>query len=264
MADYIITEKQEKLLKEIWVAEGKFNIHPVVLFYRYLVDDVLQNKKKKILKLVRLFFKEELGSNIDKWSDDAIEFYLSDIKNNETSSIGWNSLKGYPSFFKKPSTIVSLSYFLMKNLFKVYEFEGLEYVKNVDNPFYKFYFFDPEIQEFVGYLETRKSLLLPGKSMQVILSAVEKEYVGRGYGSRMYLCIINQVDYLMSDSTLYPDSLNMWVNYLPRKVNVWAATYELDSNSERKIVQLSPKNFVKSDNIEYLVASAVRTEPPKL
>lgn len=263
MANYIITEKQEKLIKELYVAQGKFDIKPVVYFYRYIFTDIFDKKNKKILKLIRLFFMSELGANIDKWNDNQIEAYLRDIKDNESSGANWFSLRSYPAIFRKSSTVVSLSYFLMKNLFKVYEFEGLEYVKQVDSPFYRFFFFDPEIQEFVGYMETRKSLLAP-KSMKVILSAVEREYIGRGYGSRMYLCIINQVDYLISDDTLYPDSLNMWVNYLPRKVNVWAETYEIDSENNRKIVQLSPKNFVKSDNIEYLIASSVKTTPPKM
>jgi hypothetical protein len=264
MMDYIITERQQNLLKELYVAQGKFDIKPVIYFYRHTLKDILNKKKKKVFEITRLFFKNELGVSINKWNDDQLETYLRDIRDNESNGIGWSILRSYPKVFRKPSTIVSLSYFLMKNLLKVYEFEGLEYVKQVENPFIRFFFFDPEIQEFVGYLETKNSLSLPGKSMKVVLSAVEREYVGRGYGSRMYLCIINQVDYLMSDDTLYPDSLNIWVNYLPNKVNVWAKLYEDDSDNGSEIVQLTSKKFINPDKIDKLIASSNKNNPPNI
>lgn len=271
--NYIITEKQQNLLKELYVAQGKFDVNPVIYFYRHILKDILNKKKKRVFEITRLFFKNELGLSVKKLNDDQLESYLIDIRDSESSGTrwstlgsgtGWNTLRAYPKVFRKPSTIVSLSYFLMKNLFKVYEFEGLEYVKQVEFPFNRFFFFDPEIQEFVGYLETKKSLSLPGKSMQVVMSAVEKEYVGRGYGSRMYICVINQVDYLMSDDTLYPDSLNIWVNYLPNKVNVWAKLYEEDSNSGSQIVQLTSQKFINPDKIDKLIASSNKNNPPNI
>ena len=264
MMNYIITERQQNLLRELYVAQGKFDIKPVIYFYRHLLKDILDKKKKKVFEITRLFFRNELGVSTKKWNDDQLESYLIDIRDNESSGTGWNIIRTYPKVFRKPSTIVSLSYFLMKNLFKVYEFEGLEYVKQVEFPFNRFFFFDPEIQEFVGYLETQKSLSLPGKSMKVAISAVEREYVGRGYGSRMYLCILNQVDYLMSDDTLYPDSLNIWVNYLPNKVNVWAKLYEEDSNSGSQIVQLTSQKFINPDKIDKLIASSNKNNPPNV
>jgi hypothetical protein len=264
MMNYIITEKQEILLKELYVAQGKFDIKPVIYFYRYLIKNVLDKKKKKVFEITRLFFKNELGISIKKFNDDQLETYIRDIGDNESGGTRLNILRGYPKVFRNPSTIVSLSYFIAKNLFKVYEYEGLEYVKIVDNPLNGFFFFDPEIKEFVGYFETKKSLSLPGKSMKVVLSAVEKEYVGRGYGARMYLCILNQIDYLMSDDTLYPDSLNMWVNYLPTKVNVWAKLYEEDSNNGSKIVQLTSQKFINPDKIDKLIASSNKNNPPKI
>jgi hypothetical protein len=264
MMDYIITEKQQNLLKELYVAQGKFDIKPVIYFYRHILKNVLEKKRKRVIEITRLFFRNELGFNIDKWNDVQLETYLRDIRDNESSGTGWNILRSHPKVFRKPSTIVSLSYFLMKNLFKVNEFEGLEYVKEIENPYNRFYFFDPEIQEFVGYVETQKSLSLPGKSMKVVLSAVEREYVGRGYGSRMYLCIINQVDYLMSDDTLYPDSLNIWVNYLPNKVNVWVKLYGDDSDKKSEIVQLTSQKFINPDKIDKLIASSNKNNPPNI
>lgn len=264
MMNYIITERQKNLLKELYVAQGKFDIKPVIYFYRYLVNNIFNKKQKRVLETTRLFFKNELGVNIDKWNDIQLETYIRDIKDNESGGTGWDILRSYPKVFRNPSTIVSLSYFLAKNLFKVYEFEGLEYIKVVENPLNVFFFFDPDIQEFVGYFEAKKSLSLPGKSMKVVLSAVEREYVGRGYGSRMYLCIINQVDYLMADDTLYPDSLNIWVNYLPNKVNVWAKLDEPDSDNDSDIVQLTSQKFINPDRIDKLIASSNKNNPPKI
>jgi len=262
--DYIITEKQQKLLKELYVAQGKFDVKPVIYFYRHIFKKIFSKKRKKVLEITRQFFKNELGVSVDKWNDDQLETYFLDIRDNQSMGTNWDINKNYPKVFRKPSTIVSLSYSLIKNLLEVYEFEGLEYVKEIENPYNRFYFFDPEIQEFVGYVETQKSLSLPGKSMKVVLSGVEKEYVGRGYGSRMYLCIINQFDYLMSDDTLYPDSLNIWVNYLPKMVNVWAKLHELDSDNKPQIVQLTSKKFINPDEIDKLIASSNKDTPPKI
>jgi hypothetical protein len=257
MAKYIISERQERLLKEISVLDGKYNTKPLEYFYTLLLPNILEDKSKKVCQLVREFFKYEMGVKINKWSDKLILKYLTGIKENYIS-------QDFPHVFKKNSTISSLSYHLAKNLFKINEFQGLEYVKQSELERYRFFFFDPEIEEFVGYFETRKSLQLPGKSMKVLLSAVEQEYIGRGYGSRMYLCVLDQTDYLASDDGLFLDSLNIWVNYLPKKVNVWAELEEVspDNNYEPLLVKLSPKTFINPDKIAKLIASSSKTNPP--
>jgi hypothetical protein len=256
MPNYIITEKQEILLKELYVAQGKFDVSPVLYFFREVVNNLVNKKYKKLIHVVRSFFRNELAMNIDKWDDVKIESYLRDIR--------LQNLHRYPNLLRKPSTVVSLSYHIMKNFLTVQQFEGLEYYKLVDNPYYRFFFFDPDVEELVGFMETKKSLSLPGKSVKVVLSAVEKEYVGRGYGSRMYLCVLNQVDYLMSDDTLYLDSLNMWVNYLPKKVNVWAVVnVEKDNSDYTEVVQLTSKNFKTPNDINKLIASSNKSNPPK-
>jgi len=259
MAKYIISERQERLLKEISVLDGKYNTKPLEYFYTLLLPNILEDKSKKVCQLVREFFKYEMGVKINKWSDKLVLKYLKDIKNT-------NIPVDFPTIFRKSSTISSLSYHLAKNLFKINEFQGLEYVKQSELERYRFFFFDPEIQEFVGYFETRKSLQLPGKSMKVLLSAVEQEYIGRGYGSRMYLCVLDQTDYLASDDGLFLDSLNIWVNYLPKKVNVWAELDEVspDNNHEPSLVKLSTKTFINPDKIAKLFASSTQNIPPTL
>ena len=262
MARYIITEKQERLLREIHAPIGRLKMQPVIYFYKELLYGIIYKKPRRTSALVKEFFRNEMGFNIDKWQDESVLSYLDDITSNETSSTGWNILKSYPKVLKSPAAISSLAYYLMKNFFKPQKHQGLEYVKQNDRPMYRFFFFDPEIQEFIGYMETRMSLSLPGKSMKVILSAIEKEYIGRGYGGKMYLCVLDQVDYLESDNTLYSESLSIWVNYLPKKVNVWAELDEIDENNDAKVVKLSPKVFIKPDNIEALVASSKKDVPP--
>jgi len=257
MAKYIITEKQERFLKEITVLDGKYNSKPLDYFYMLLLPNVLEDKRKKVCQLVRQFFKNEMGIKMNKWDDKLILKYLTDIKD-------LNISRDFPHVFRKSSTLSSLSYHLAKNLFKINEFQGLEYVKQLEFDRYRFFFFDPEIQEFVGYFETRKAPELSGKSMRVLLSAVEQEYIGTGYGGRMYLCILDQTDYLASDDSLFPDSLSIWVNYLPKKVNVWAELEEVSpgNNYEPLIVKLSPKTFINPDRIVKLVASSSKTIPP--
>ena len=68
----------------------------------------------------------------------------------------------------------------------------------------------------------------------------------------------------MSDDTLYPDSLNIWVNYLPNKVNVWAKLYEEDSNTGSQIVQLTSQKFINPDKIDKFIASSSKTNPPNI
>ena len=50
MARYIITEKQERLLREINVAWGKFAVKPVVYFYRDIINNVPSKKRKKLFQ----------------------------------------------------------------------------------------------------------------------------------------------------------------------------------------------------------------------
>lgn len=255
MAKYIITERQEKLLKEINVIPGKFIINPLNNVFKYLIIPKLKTNFKLVIHSTRMFFRDEMGKNLKKYNDGDLENYLLDLSDNVPGR--------YSKTLRNPATISSLAYYLVKKMYKLQEFEGLEYIKKSDSPFYRYLFFDPEIQEFIGFMEVRKSLSLPGNSMKVILSSVEREYIGSGYGSRMYMCIINQVDYLQSDDSLYPDSLNMWVNYLPNKVNVWAEVYD-EISMENKYVILSSDNFISPDNIESLIASNKKTKPPRI
>lgn len=255
MAKYIITERQEKLLKEIRVVPGELIITPLYNVFKYLIIPKLKTNSKFVIQSTRMFFRDEMGKNLKKYNDGDLENYLIDLSDTVSNR--------YSKSLRKPATIASLAYYLVKKMYKFQEFQGLEYIKKINSPFYRYLFFDPEIQEFIGFMEVRKSLSLPGNSMKVTLSSVEREYIGRGYGSRMYMCVINQVDYLESDDNLYPDSLNMWVNYLPNKVNVWAEVYDEDS-MKNKYVLLSSENFISPEDIESLIASNKKTKPPRI
>lgn len=249
MAKYIVTEEQKKLLDEIYVVPGKYDYDPVQRFFKEIILPKMRKSEKKIISLTKMFFKKELWKSFKEVDGDFFYRYLMSIED--------KTLSGFPKIMRKSSTLVSLAHYLATNLLQLNEFEGLKYYKSIHSPYHSYYFFDSEIDEFVGYMELQKALSLPGNSLKVNLSSVEKEYIGRGYGSRMYLCVINQVDYLQSDDTLYPDSLNMWVNYLPKKIFVWAKL------NEGGYVQLTPNNFVSSDRIDKLIASAKKTKPPR-
>ena len=56
----------------------------------------------------------------------------------------------------------------------------------------------------------------------------------------------------------------MWVNYLPTKVNVWAIVdVEKDNSTETEVVQLTSKNFKTPNDINKLIASSSKSNPPK-
>ena len=90
-----------------------------------------------------------------------------------------------------------------------------------------------------------------GKCYSVSISAVERELIGGGYGLKMYLTIINDVDYLISSTVLYAGSLRMWKDVLPKYVNVWV---EFDYKSDPELV--IPGKRYKLDNVQDFIASS--------
>lgn len=193
---------------------------------------------------------EVVGKDIKKVDDSVLLKYFEDLSTLDSTEY----LNDFPKILRKSSVYCSLAYYLAKNIYKMNQYEGLEYIKLKSGTSINYFFFDPEIEEFIGIIDIQKTLLLPYNSYSVNLSQLEKEYIGRGYGSRMYLCILDNVDYLRSDSGLYMDSLNIWVNYLPKKVNVWAV---LDND---KIKRMDTKKFISPDNVKYFVGSKKRSE----
>jgi hypothetical protein len=67
----------------------------------------------------------------------------------------------------------------------------------------------------------------------------------------------------MSDTGLYTDSLNIWVNYLPKKVNVWAI---LESGTYHKgeVVPINRNKFLDPSKVSTYIASKNYSKIPKI
>jgi hypothetical protein len=153
---------------------------------------------------------------MSKYSDEDIETYLSDLSYP-------NIVSKMPSkVFKNNDVISNLAYYISKDFLKIEKSNfGLKYVKIKQNSYIKYYFFDSELNELVGILEINEfnSPYAPKNSYNVVVSAVDKYIKGTGYGKNMYLTVINDVGILFSDDMLYKESLNIWVNVLPKYID---------------------------------------------
>jgi hypothetical protein len=110
-----------------------------------------------------------------------------------------------------------------------------------------YWFFDPEIKDFIGRISVSDNENYPSPSYQVGVSSVDPVFIGRGYGNKMYLTVLNDCEYLISDTVLFNDSLNIWTNVLPKYVNVWARYGD-------EFIPIK-KKFVNPENVKYYIAS---------
>lgn len=239
-----------KNLREMQVYSGSFDTNALQRFYKFIFKS-FGERTEEVTELVMRFITEQLAKSTEKVTESGIWSYIDRLAD------GVN-ISSYPKFLRRTSTHGSLAYFLASNLLPLKESYGLEYFMTNDKTFYSYFFFDPEIEEFVGVLEISRTMQLPYNSYKVILSSVEKEYIGRGYGSRMYVTVLDKVDYLKSDESLYTDSLNIWVNFLPKVSKVWAKLSEED-----KFIEVNLSTHTNPELVDFYLASKKRIRPPK-
>lgn len=230
---YKITETQLNNLSEISVGQGKISFSPSY-------DDIfslIANKlgKGKIKKYIKTYFKDVVGYKLD-------DSELSDVVNN----FNWIELTNLPKNLRNKDILPNLAYFLVKNVFGLSRLGSLEVYKHKVGRGYfgdtEYYFFDPELEISVGKVSGEKNTNgVIGKYWAISTSGVDKGLVGRGYGKEMYLAILEDVKILASDRTLYGDSLNIWVNVLPKYVSVFA---EFDDGVMDKFVKIGPRTKV--------------------
>lgn len=236
-------------LNEMQTYKGGFDTNALKHFYKFIFKK-FSNDEDRVTDLVIRFIQDELARSTKKVTKSGIWSYIDRLGDGIDLDI-------YPKFLKRTSTHGSLSYFLAKNLVELKESYGLSYFRFKERGFYDYFFFDPEIEEFVGILQVSQALSFPYDSYKVVLSSVEKEYIGRGYGSRMYLTLLDNVDYLRSDQSLYTDSLNIWVNFLPKMVHTWAKLYD-----DKKPVKIDLKSHINPELVDYYFSSKKRSVPP--
>ena len=241
----IISERQNKLLQEVTVGKGILKADPL----SELFDELLN--KSNVIKLTRKYLENVAAPNIDEFHGENLSNYLDSL-----SSVYYK--EPLPKYYYSPDVVSGLAYFLSKNIFGFKKSYGLNYfITETDHE--RYWFFDPEIKQFVGYIVVKNvsdsdSIGSDSNVKQVDFVSIDKVFKGRGYGIKMYLTVLSGVDFLMSDALLYKESLNIWVNVLPKYAKVWARTYW----DERPFVPINKKGFVKPENIKFYVASLTK------
>ena len=238
----IISERQNKLLQEVNVGKGILKADPL----SELFDELLN--KSKVIKLTRKYLENVAAPNIDEFPDEKLSNYLDSL-----GSVYYK--EPLPKYYYSPDVVSGLAYFLGKNIFDFKKSYGLNYFIT-STQYQKYWFFDPEIKQFIGHIVVKNvsdsdDIGSDSTVERVDFVSIDKAFKGRGYGIKMYLTVLSNVDFLMSDSLLYNESLNIWVNILPKYAKVWARTFW----DERPFVPINKKGFVKPENIKFYVAS---------
>ena len=240
---YLITESQYNLIQEIGRESGHYDFDPLDSFYEFLYENLTMKLKQKFFKQ---FFEKKLGIEIE---DD--DFFPSDVddyfRNYSTSE--WNDE------FKTKDARSGLAYYIAKKHANLKESFGLYYMTNkIGGGDIIYYFFDPKFKIFVGRMYiTKPDGHLPKKTYQVGLSTADEDLIGGGYGTKMYLTVINNVEYLKSDSTLYSGSYRMWKHVLPKYVNVWGVS---NKDIFKSFTKLSPEKKMSVRKFDYFIASS--------
>jgi hypothetical protein len=240
---YVITERQYNIIKEIGRELGHFDFEPLESFFEYM-DDQLPKKQK--VKLFKEFFREKMGLGVEE--DDFLIGDIIDYFDNPLRS-EWGDI------FKTKDARSGFAHFVAKKYFGLEEKFGLSYIINKlsDNNTRIYYFFDPKFKIFVGRFVIEKSQ--QKKIYNVQLSTADEELVGTGYGTKMYLIIIDDVDYLASDTILYSGSYRIWKHVLPKYVNVWGVI-DNDYGLAKTIIRMDEKGKKSVKRFDYFLASS--------
>lgn len=188
---------------------GYYDHDPLDSFFTYLYYNL--SMKKKVKSFIE-YFRDELGIEIDV--ND--EFLKTDVREYfQTVRNQWNKE------FNTKDARSGFAYFIANKYFDLQTSMGLQYFKYKNDTNINFSFFDPNFKIFIGSLYLSRNRNLPGKSYDVSISAADRELVGGGYGTKMYLIVMNNVDYLVSSTTLFMGSYRLWRHILPKYANIW-------------------------------------------
>lgn len=242
---YIITERQSKILNELRVQSGKYEVYSQgELFKSFYSDPSISYEE--VVNATKEYLSNSVGIESSKLTDDQITKFVRSLPVRPFG--GQRKNKVYSI-----DVISGLSYFLAKKYKEMNSSHGLEYFIEKFDTFITYWFFDPENEDFVGRITVELNDTYTN-SANVVVAEIDEPLIGRGYGSKMYFTLVDIYTYLMSDRLLFKSSLNIWVNVLPRYCNVWAkivGKYEYFKITKEKL--MNPK-FV-----DYYVASKQKT-----
>jgi len=242
---YIITESQYNRINEISVFEGGMGHNES---YENVLS-VVRNKigDKKFKQAIKEFLKEKIGLSPKK-EDKGFSF-------KEYSKIvlgyGYFDKDEYNTGLINKDVLSNMAYNLAKVFLKVKKLGALEcYIEKTGSQ-KEYYFFDPELEMSVGSIKLYRNDFWKGNAWNVTLSGVDKEVKGSGTGKLMYSALLDDVDVLFSDTTLYEDSLNIWVNVLPKMCYVYALMN--DTHRPKRI--LSTTKILNHENVKRYFAT---------
>ena len=218
---YIVTERQSKLLKEIHMQSGTWDVTDSYVDIFTIIKDKFN--EKKIKNAVKDYIKNELGYHLTKFKGSDVENYLELFPDNFERNYD------IPSELKTKDVLSNLAFFLAKKFLKLKKLGGLYcFIEHQRWGGKQYFFFDPELEQSIGsiavkeFKEVNGYIKFPKDSWTVSSSGIDKEAKGSGLGKQMYLAVLDDVDVLFSDNFLYTESLNIWVNVLPKYVYVGA------------------------------------------
>lgn len=242
--EYILTEKQISKLLEISYNKGGMEI------FGDSFEDVFTKSssvnEKKVKKYIKEYLEEVLGYS-KKMSESELEEFFYQITN-----FDFKNMK-IPKEFKNKDILSNMAYFLAKKIWGLKKLGSLEVLKDTseyDKEAIHYTFFDPTLKLSIGKMsvqmmdkgDVENAIKLPKNPYRVSMSQVDKEFKGSGYGKEMYYSLIEDLGILGSDSFLYSDSLNIWVNVLPKKYFVFAIMKD-NSDGEQSVplIQITSK-----------------------
>ena len=197
---YLITESQYTILKEeLMIQQGVMDFSPI-------------NDMINVLTL-------ELGGDIIK-SD--MQDYLSSavgLSEDEITKLVGGTYNIH-KLKKKIDLICGLLYFIAKKHNNLIKVGNLSYLPSVKNSWFRGYF-DEGLETYIGFMSVFKKSFKGLDCYKVSGIQVINQAKSRGYGKEMYLSLFNDAEVIQSDDQLFTDSLNIWVNVLPKYAYVW-------------------------------------------
>ena len=202
MIKYIISQTQYNILSEqLIVSSGKMDFNPIYNTISRLIADlgesVVGQDSREYLSSVAGLSDEE----IDKLIGDKNNIYKLEKKS-------------------KSDLICGLIYYVFKKNYKLNSIGNLSYCHNLDFDWTRNYF-DEELESFIGFMSLNKIKFRGYNGIKVSGIQVIDSAKSRGYGKLMYLSLFDEYTVVRSDEHLFMESANIWVNVLPRYVNVW-------------------------------------------
>jgi hypothetical protein len=235
MKKYIITESQyNNLSEQITIASGSMDFNPIYNTISRLIDDLGQEAVSNDSK--------EYLSNVAGLSDEEITKLIGNTN---------NLYKLEHKSKRNTDLICGVIYYISKKNYELTVVGNLSYSQSFKSEWVR-NFFDEELETFVGFMSffhtDFKSYpdAVIVKGVQVIDNAKSQ-----GYGKLMYLSLFEEYSVIKSDDFLFTQSLNIWVNVLPKYTYVWLVN---ESRKKFKRIQLKG-NLPIFENYDYFIAS---------